>query len=55
MKELVGFDILYLKLFWTTVRKKCSSDQKKKQCNFKAEGWEVAKFWDQYSVQQFIQ
>ena len=35
--------ILFLKLFWPTVRKNCSSDREK-LLKFKAEGWEFSKF-----------
>ena len=37
--------ILLSKLFWPTVRKKCSSDREK-LLKFKAEGLEFSKFWD---------
>ena len=37
--------ILLPKLFWPTVRKKCSSDQEK-LLKFEAEGREFVKFWD---------
>ena len=40
------------KLFWPTVRKKCSSDQKK-LLKFEAEGWEFANFLR--LLAQFIQ
>jgi len=45
-------DILLPKLFWTTVRKNCSSDRGK-LLKFKAEGREFAKFLR--SLEQFIQ
>ena len=41
----IGFGILLPKLFWTTVRKKCSSDWEK-LLKFKAEGREFLKNWD---------
>ena len=44
--------ILLPKLFWTTVRKNCSSDREK-LLKFKAEGQEFAKFLR--SLEQFIQ
>ena len=44
--------ILLPKLFWTTVRKNCSSDREK-LLKFEAEGWEFAKFLS--SLEQFIQ
>ena len=44
--------ILLPKLFWTTVRKKCSS-HREKVLKFKAEGQEFAKFLR--SLEQFIQ
>ena len=44
--------ILLPKLFWSTVRKKCSSDQEK-LLKFEAEGWEFAKCLR--SLEQFIQ
>ena len=43
--------ILLPKLFWPTVRKKCSSDLEK-LLKFEAEGWEFAKFLR--SIEQFI-
>ena len=42
----------YQKLFWTTVRKNCSSDREK-LLKFEAEGQEFAKFL--ISLEQFIQ
>ena len=44
--------ILLPKLFWPTVRKKCSSDWEK-LLKFEAEGWEFANFLR--SLEQFIQ
>ena len=44
--------ILLSKLFWTTVRKNCSSDREK-LLKFEAEGREFAKFLR--SLEQFIQ
>ena len=44
--------ILLPKLFWPTVRKKCSSDREK-LLKFEAEGREFAKFLR--SLEQFIQ
>ena len=41
----IEFGILLPKLFWPTVRKKCSSDWEK-LLKFKAENKEFAKFWD---------
>ena len=42
-RQLKGLNgILLPKLFWTTVRKNCSSDREK-LLKFKAEGWEFAK------------
>ena len=48
----VGIGILLPKLFWPTVRKKCSSDPEK-LLKFEAEGREFAKFLR--SLEQFIQ
>ena len=48
----VGNGILLPKLFWPTVRKKCSSDWEN-LLKFEAEGWEFAKFLR--SLEQFIQ
>ena len=44
--------ILLLKLFWPTVRKKCSCDREK-LLKFEAEGWEFAKCLR--SLEEFIQ
>ena len=44
--------ILLPKLFWPTVRKKCSSDREK-ILKFETEGWEFGKFLR--SLEQFIQ
>ena len=44
--------ILFQKLFWPNVRKKCFSDREK-LLKFVAEGWEFAKFLR--SLEQFIQ
>ena len=44
--------ILLPKLFWPSVRKKCSSDREK-LLKFEAEGWEFAKYLR--SLEQFIQ
>ena len=44
--------ILFPKLCWPSVRKKCSSDREKR-LKFEAEGWEFAKFLS--SLEQFIQ
>ena len=52
-KESLGWNgILLPKLFWPTVRKKCSSDQEK-LLKFEAEGREFAKILR--SLEQFIQ
>ena len=40
-----GNGILLLKLFWPTVRKKCSIDREK-LLKFEAEGRELQKIWD---------
>ena len=50
-KSIINFSyvqkhgILFPKLFWSTVRKKCSCDQEK-PLELKAEGKKIAKFWD---------
>ena len=44
--------ILLPKIFWTTVRKNCSSDREK-LLKFEAEGWEFAEILR--SLEQFIQ
>ena len=44
--------ILFLKLFWPSVRKKCSNDREK-LLKFKAEGWEFSFFFK--SLGQFFQ
>ena len=49
---VIGNGILLPKLFWTTVRKKCSSDWEK-LLKFEAEGREFSKFLR--SLEQFIQ
>ena len=51
-KIILDFVILLPKLFWPTVRKKCSSDRGK-LLKFEAEGQEFAKFLR--SLEQFIQ
>ena len=48
----VNTGILLPKLFWPTVRKKCSSDREK-LLKFEAEGWEFAKCFS--SLEEFIQ
>ena len=50
--ESARYGILLPKLFWSTVRKNCSSDREK-LLKFKAEGQEFAKFLR--SLGQFIQ
>ena len=44
----IRIGILLPKLFWPTVRKKCSSDWEK-LLKFQAEGREFQKFWDHYN------
>ena len=51
MKQ-IGTDVLLPKLFWPTVRKKCSSDREK-LLEFKAECREFAKILQ--SLEQFVQ
>ena len=52
IKQAKRNGILLPKLFWPTVRKNCSSDQKK-LLKFEAEGQEFEKFLR--SLEQFIQ
>ena len=51
-EDLLRSGILLPKFFWSTVRKKCSSDWEK-LLKFEAEGREFAKFFR--SLEQFIQ
>ena len=51
-KKLQNNGILFQNLFWSSVRKNCSSDREN-LLKFEAEGWEFAKFLR--SLEQFIQ
>ena len=49
--EMAKNCILFTKLFWPSVRKKCFSDQDK-LLKFEAEGWEFAKVLEQLIFEQ---